>query len=68
MLGDLATVPIQNCSLFDEAGHRLELDLNSVPQQSLQKFISQRYDSKKLPFRIEARKDTNSDKIEVRYL
>ncbi|NJN96644.1 MAG: hypothetical protein HC875_22290 [Anaerolineales bacterium] len=68
MLGELATVSIQYCSLYDEAGHRLELKLNPTHHQPLQKFINQQYGAKKLPFRIEGRKDLNSDKIEVRYL
>lgn len=68
MLGELATVSIQNCSLYDEAGHRLELKLNPAHHQPLQKFINQQYGAKKLPFRVEGRKDPNSDKIEVRYL
>lgn len=68
MLGELATVPIQNCSLYDEAGHHLEVNLNGTHHQPLQKFINRHYGAKKLPFRIEVRKDTDSDKIEVRYL
>jgi len=67
MLGEVGQVQIQYCSLFKEESYLLELHLNN-PHQPLQRYIKEHFHWDELPFKVEVRKDPNSDQIEVRYL
>jgi len=68
MLGDLANVPVQNCTFSDEKGQPIIAYLNGNGQQPVQKFIAQHFGLKNLPFRVDARRQPDSDQAETRYL
>ncbi len=68
MLGDMATVQIQYCQLYSEDGRQLALKLDGFHDQSIQKFIIKQFRSNSLPFRVEVRKESNPERVEVRYL
>jgi hypothetical protein len=69
MLGHLATVPVQNCTFFDESEQPIEIHLNGNGQQPVQKFVAQQFEPKNLPFRVDVRRQPDSpSRIETRYL
>ncbi|GAB4540543.1 MAG: hypothetical protein Kow0063_30460 [Anaerolineae bacterium] len=68
MLGDLATAPMRNCSLYTEDCRRIVINLNGSHNQPVQRFIARRFGAKNLPFKVEVRKESNPDQTEVRYL
>jgi len=68
MLGEVATVPVQYCKLYTESCRCIELNLNGSHNQPVQRFIAKQFGKNNLPFKIEARKDPHSDRVEVRYL
>jgi hypothetical protein len=67
MLGETGQVQMRYCNLYSENGHRLELRPNN-PHQPLQRFIREHFHWDELPFKVEIRKELNSDHVEVRYL
>ena len=67
MLGDLANVPAQNCAFFDESEQPIEFQFNGNGKQPVQRFVAQHF-KKKLPFRLDIRRQPDSDRIETRYL
>jgi hypothetical protein len=67
MLGDLANVPAQNCAFFDESEQPIEFQFNGNGQQPVQRFIARHFE-KKLPFRLDIRRQPDSNRIETRYL
>jgi hypothetical protein len=68
MLGHLANVPAQNCAFFDESKQPIEVHFNGNGGQSVQRFVSQQFGPKNLPFRVDIQKKPNSNRIETRYL
>ncbi|MCK6628039.1 MAG: hypothetical protein L6R45_23035 [Anaerolineae bacterium] len=68
MLGEVAKTPIQYCTLYDPRDAPIQLDLPYNRNQPLQRFIAQRFQWDELPFRVEVRKDTDPNRVEVRYL
>lgn len=68
MLGEIAKAPIEDCLLYDSNDQPIALDLNHNPKQSLQRFIAQRFQWDELPWRIEAHKVEDANRVEVRYL
>ncbi len=68
MLGELAKVPVQHCALYDAAGQQLQLDFKSSQHQPIQRFIARQFSVGNLPYRIEARRESAPDQVEVRYL
>ena len=68
MLGDLGTVQAQYCKLYSEDGRQVVLQSDEFHDQPVQKFIIKNFRSNNLPFRVEARKELNSERVEVRYL
>lgn len=68
MLGELGKVQVQYCTLFDQADQPIVLDLHHNHTLPVQRFIGKRFHWDDLPFRIEVRKDMNSDRVETRYL
>jgi len=67
MLGDLANVPVQNCAFFDESEQPIEFQFNGNGRQPVQRFVAQHFE-KKLPFRLDIRRQPDSNRIETRYL
>ena len=68
MLGALANVPVQNCVFFDESGHLIEVPLNGNGRQPVQRFVARQFGQKGLPFRVDIRRQPDSNQIETRYL
>jgi hypothetical protein len=68
MLGEVAKAPIQHCLLYDTNDQPIKLDLSHNPKQPLQRFIAHRFQWDELPSRIEVCKESDPEKIEVRYL
>jgi hypothetical protein len=68
MLGELAIVPIRDCTLYAEDGHRILITLNGNHNQPVQRFIAKQFGIDTLPFRVEVCKGSNPDRIEMRYL
>jgi hypothetical protein len=68
MLGDLANVPVQNCAFFDESEQPIEVHLSGNGQQPLQRFMAQQFGQENLPFRVDIQRQTDSSRIETRYL
>ncbi len=68
MLGELATVPVRNCTLYTEDGHRIEIHVNGNHNQPVQRFIAQQFQSDNLPFKVEVHRDSTPERFEIRYL
>ena len=68
MLGGLATVRVQHCTLYAEDGRRIEVHLNGNHNQSVQRFIAKQFGKARLPFKVEVRREASPDQVEVRYL
>jgi hypothetical protein len=68
MLGDLASVPVQDCTFFDESGQPIEVYLNGNGQQPVQRFVARQFGRRNLPFGVNIRKQPDSSRIETRYL
>jgi hypothetical protein len=68
MLGDLANVPVQDCTFFDENGQPVEVNLNGNGQQPVQRFVARQFGQENLPFRVDVRRQPDSDRTETRYL
>lgn len=68
MLGEVAIAPIQHCTLYDINDQALKLDWKHNQSQPLQRFIVQNFQWDELPFKVEVRKENDSNRIEVRYL
>lgn len=68
MLGNLANVPAQNCAFFDEHNRSIDVYSYSDKKQPIQRFIAREFNSKRLPFRIDIRKQSDSRRVETRYL
>ena len=68
MLGDLANVPAQNCTFFDEGTQSIEVHLNGHGQQPVQRFVAQHFGQRNLPFRVDIRSQPDSHQAETRYL
>ena len=68
MLGDLANVPVQNCAFFDESKRPIEVHRNNNGQQPVQRFVARQFGPRNLPFRVDVRRQSDSDRIETRYL
>jgi hypothetical protein len=68
MLGHLANVPVQNCAFFDESERPIEIHHNGNGQQPVQRFVARQFGRKNLPFRVDIRRQTDSGRIETRYL
>ncbi len=68
MLGEVATVPMQYCKLYTESCRCIELNMNGNHNQPVQRFIAKQFGRDNLPFKVEVRRDPNSDRIDVRYL
>ncbi len=68
MLGPLGNIPIQHCTLYGENGRRLELHLNGNTNQSVQRFIAQRFEWHNLPAMVQVRRNPDPSNVEVRYL
>lgn len=66
MLGPVATVSTHKCTLYDQQGRPIEIDVRRC-QQPLQRFIKEQFWPHNLPAKVEVRKDTPV-KVEVRYL
>jgi hypothetical protein len=68
MLGELATAPMRDCSLYADDCRRIGINLNGSHNQPVQRFIARQFGVENLPFKVEVRKESNPDRIEVRYL
>jgi hypothetical protein len=68
MLGEVATVPMQYCKLYTESCRCIALSLNGDHNQPVQRFIAKHFERDNLPFKVEVRRDPQSDRVEVRYL
>ena len=68
MLGDLASVPVQDCTFFDESGQPIEVYLNGNGQQPVQRFVARQFGRKSLPFEVDIRRQPDSSRVETRYL
>ena len=68
MLGPIGKVPIKDCKLYAENGRRIEFHLNGNYNQPVQKFIAKQFGNNNLPAMVEAHLETNSDRVEIRYL
>lgn len=68
MLGELAKTPVQNCTIYDKIGRPIEFHLTKNQHQPVQRFIAQQFGKDNLPYRIEFRRESNPNQIEVRYL
>jgi len=69
MLGDLANVPVRNCAFFDESEQPIEVHPSGKGQQPVQRFVARQFGARKnLPFRVDIRRQTDSSRIETRYL
>ena len=69
MLGDLANVPVQNCAFFDESGQPIEVHPSGKGQQPMQRFVARQFGGRKnLPFRVDVRRQSDSSRLERRYL
>jgi hypothetical protein len=69
MLGNLGQVPIQYCTLYDQADSPIKLVLKKDnDHQILQRFIAKHFRWDNLPFKVEIRKEPNTDQVETRYL
>ena len=68
MLGKMAKVEVQYCTLYNENGHPINLHLNGNHNQSVQRFIARRFHQDNLPAKVEALQNPNSNQIEARYL
>lgn len=68
MLGEAAKTPVQNCTMYDKMGRPIELPLTKNQHQPVQRFIVQQFGKDNLPYRIEFRRESNPNQIEVRYL
>jgi hypothetical protein len=68
MLGHLANVPVQDCAFFDESEQPVEVYLDGNGQQPVQRFIAQQFGRGNLPFRVDIRRQSDSSRIETRYL
>ena len=68
MLGDLATAPMQYCTLYSEDGRRIEINLNGSHNQPMQRFIAKWFGKDDLPCKVEVRRGSNPGRTEVRYL
>ena len=68
MLGSIANVPVQDCTLFGQNGRRIEVLLNGSYNQPLQRFIAKHFRWDNLPTKVEARKESKAGHIEARYL
>lgn len=66
MLGPVAMVSIDKCTLYDHTDRPLELDLKNY-QQPLQHFIKEQFLLDNLPSKVEVKKDSQGQ-LEVRYL
>jgi hypothetical protein len=68
MLGELATVPVQYCQFYAEDGRPIEIHLNGSHNQPVQRFIAKCFGKENLPFKVEIRRNPDSDRMEARYL
>lgn len=68
MLGEVATAPIQHCILYAEDRRRIEVNLAGNYGQPVQRFIAKRFGQENLPFKVEVRRGSKPDQVEVRYL
>ena len=68
MLGELGKVQVQYCALYREDGRQIELNLNGNYKQPVQRYIAKRFQWNKVPFKVEARRASNANRVEVRYL
>ena len=68
MLGSIANVPVQQCTLFGQNGRRIQVLLNGNYNQPLQRFIAKHFQWDNLPTEVEARKESKPGHIEARYL
>jgi len=68
MLGPAGKVPIKDCKLYTGSGRQIELHLNGNLNQPVQIFIAKQFEQNKLPAVVEAAIDSNSGRVEIRYL
>lgn len=68
MLGPLAVVPVEECTLFAADHQEIPRHLNGNRRQPVQRFIRQHFNLRNLPFKVEFRRGKDSDEVEVRYL
>ena len=68
MLGDLANVPVQNCAFFDESERPIVVHPDGNGQQPVHRFVAGRFGQESLPFRVDIRRQSDSNRIETRYL
>ena len=67
MLGPVGNAPIQDCTLYDENGRRIQLHLNGDYNQAVQRFIAKQFRWNNLPAKVEVRTKLKPQ-IEIRYL
>lgn len=68
MLGRAGQAQMQYCVMYDENHRQLKIHLNGNRNQSVQRFIARHFPIHKLPFKLEVRNESDSDRVEVRYL
>lgn len=68
MLGPAGKIPIKDCKLYTGGGRQIKLQLNGNLNQPVQKFIAKQFEQNKLPAVVEATIDSNSGRVEIRYL
>jgi hypothetical protein len=68
MLGDVANIPVQNCTFFDEHAQPIKVHLNGNGQQPVQRFVAQNFEGSNIPFRVDIQRQPDSCQVETRYL
>ena len=68
MLGPVANVELQHCTLYDENGREIELYLNGNNRVPLQRFIAKHFARDTLPAMVKVQNRLDCDHVEIRYL
>lgn len=68
MLGDVGNVQIQHCKLYGEDNRPIRLQFKGDHDQPAQRYIAKHFRYDRLPFKVETCKDSNLERVEVRYL
>jgi hypothetical protein len=68
MLGKLGAARIDQCTLYAEDSHPIQVDLKGSRNQPIQRFIAKQFGWDNLPFMVEVRGEIDPDRVEVRYL
>jgi hypothetical protein len=68
MLGKLSTARLDQCTLYSEGWHRININLKGNHNQSLLRFLAKQFGCDDLPFVVEVRGEADPNEVQVRYL